>query len=307
MKINKITVVGAGAVGAVVASSLSKYLGKENVEILADGERLERYKRDGLYLDGEKLDFNYVSPEDAQVSDLVIIATKNLQLDQAIKMIKKCTGPQTAILTLLNGIQSERDIASVYGEEKVLYGFVLSLNSIHEGNQIRCSNPGATYYGEKDNSKSERIAALGELFEKAGMKSVNPDNIHLEQWKKFLINVTFNTLSALCRATYGGFRYESMQELARMTGKEVIAIANAEGVPLTEQNLEDDIKLMCTHDPLGETSMLQDMKAERKSENDWFCGTVVNLGKKHNIPTPVCALLQKLVNGTEDARKIRNQ
>lgn len=306
MKINKVTVIGAGAVGAVIAEPLTNYLGKENVQILAEGERLKRYRKDGLYLNGKKVDFNYVDASQAQKSDLIIIATKNLQLKEAIRMMKKACGPDTLILSLLNGIQSERDIAEVYGEKNVLYGFVLSLNSIHVGNKIEYTNPGAIFFGEKDDSKNERTKAIAELCEGAGIKYSNPDSIQLEQWKKFLINVTFNTLSALCRATYGGFTIDVMQTLARKTGAEVIEIANAEGIPLTQEMLEYDIKLMCSHDPLGKTSMLQDMEGERKSENDWFCGTIVKLGKVHGIETPVCQLLQQLVQGTEESRKIRN-
>ena len=82
MEIKRVTMIGVGAVGAVLASKLNGYLGKENVECLADGERKARYERDGIFL---------------------------------------------------NGIQSEREIAKVYGEENLLYGFVISLNSIHEG------------------------------------------------------------------------------------------------------------------------------------------------------------------------------
>lgn len=304
MEIKTVSIIGAGAVGAVVADGLSSYLGKETVQVLAEGERLERYRRDGLFLDGKKLDFNYVEPANAKTADLVIIATKNLQLEQALEMIKTSVGADTIILSLLNGIQSERDIEAVYGKSHVLYSFVISLNSIHEENKIRCSNRGCLVFGEYDNSKTARVKALCELFEKSGIKFKNPDDIHLEQWRKYLINVTVNTLSALCRSTYGGFKIPEMQELTRQAGKEVVAVANAEGVSLSAQDSENTISLICKHDPLGETSMLQDIKAGRRTENDWFCGTIVKLGEKHNIPAPACALLQKLVAVTEKAREL---
>lgn len=304
MEIKTVSIIGAGAVGAVVADGLSGYLGKENVQLLAEGERLERYRRDGLFLDGKKLDFNYVEPASAKTAELMIIATKNLQLEQALRMIKTSVGGDTIILSLLNGIQSERDIAAVYGKSHVLYSFVISLNSIHEKNKIRCSNRGCLVFGEDDNSKTERVKSLCDLFEKSGIKFKNPDDIHLEQWKKYLINVTVNTLSALCRSTYGGFKIPVIQDLTRQAGKEVVAVANAEGVSLSAQDIEDTISLMCSHDPLGETSMLQDIKAGRRSENDWFCGTIVRLGKKHKISTPLCALLQKLIEGTEKSREL---
>ncbi len=304
MDIKTISVIGAGAVGAVVADQLNNYLGKDAVQILAQGERLERYKKDGLYLDGNKLDFNYVSPDQAKPSDLVIIATKNLQLDQAIQMTKSVIKEDTAIISLLNGIQSEIDLSNSFGKEHVLYGFVLSLNSIHVGNKIECSNKGCLFFGEEDNSQSDRVKSIKQLFDRAGLKYNNPQDIKLEQWKKYLINVTFNTLSAITRSTYGGFRFDAMQDLSRKVGSEVIALANAMDIPLTKQMLEDDIKLMCSHDIYGKTSMLQDMEAARKSENDWFCGTVVRLGSKYNIQTPYCDFLQKLVEGTELVRTL---
>lgn len=304
MEIKTVTMIGVGAVGAVIASQLTKFLGKENVECLADGERKARYERDGIFINGEKQDFNFVESKNAKKSDLVIIATKNLQLGEALKMMENAYGENTLILSLLNGIQSERDIAKVYGEKNVLYSFVISLNSIHVGSKIECSNYGTLVFGEKDNSKTERVAALEKLFSESEIKFKNPENIHLEMWKKFLINTVFNTLSAITRSPYGGFRLGVMQNLARKVGIEVIKVANAENVPLTSEMLEDDIKLMCSHDPRGKTSMLQDVEAGRKSENAWFCGTVANLAKKHGIAVPFCEFLRDLIEGTEEAREI---
>ncbi len=304
-KIQTVSVAGAGAVGAVLADSLTAYLGKQNVQVLADGERLERYKAEGLFLDGRKLDFNYVSPQKARAADLVIIATKNLQLKEAVSLIKSSVKEDTLILSVLNGIKSERDLAEVFGEKAVLYSFVLSVNSIHEKNQIRCSSRGCIIFGEKDNSKTERTESLCELFKASGIDYKNPDDIHLEQWKKFLLNVTFNTISAVCRSTYGGFKFSAIRDLVRLAGSEVVRVANAEGIALTQKHIEDNLALCESWDPLGETSMLQDFKAGRKSENDWFCGTVVSLGKKHGIETPVCSILQKIVEGTEKARELR--
>ncbi len=303
MEIKSLAMIGMGAVGAVVGVRLQKVLGKK-MQCIVDAERKARYERDGIFVNGEKTDFNWVTPEEAEPADLVIIATKNAQLPQAIQNMKRTVKSDTAILSLLNGIQSERDLAQVYGEEKVLPAFVLSLNSIHEGNKIEYTDAGRVIFGESDNSKTGRVKALCDLFSRAGITYVNPDDIQLEQWKKYLINVTFNTLSALCRSPYGGFKYPVMQELARQTGAEVIAVANAEGIALTSKHLEDDIAMMCRHDPHGKTSMLQDMEARRKSENPWFCGTVVRLAEKHGISTPVCSLLEKLVAGTEAVREV---
>ena len=303
MEIKTVAMVGMGAVGAVVGLQLQKVLGAQ-LQCIVDSERKARYERDGIFVNGEKTAFNWVTPENATPADAVIIATKNAQLPQAIQNIRRAVGADTMILSLLNGIQSERELAAAYGAEKVLPAFVLSLNSIHEGNKVEYTDAGRVIFGESDNAKTERVQALCDLFARAGVAYVNPDDIQLELWKKYLINVTFNTLSALCRSPYGGFTYPVMQELAHQTGAEVIAVANAEGIALTAEHLEDDIAMMCRHDKHGKTSMLQDMEAKRKSENPWFCGTVVQLAKKHGIPAPTCALLEKLVAGTEAVRDV---
>lgn len=303
MEIKTVTLIGAGAVGAVVASSLNKLLGRKNVECLADGERRARYEQNGIFINGERQDFNFTESKNAQKSDLIIIATKNPQLPEALGMMKNAYGENTIILSLLNGIQSEKDIADVYGGKNVLYSFVISLNSIHIGSRIECSDYGTLVFGEKNNEKTERVKALETLFEKAGIRYKNPEDIHLEMWKKFLINTTFNSLSAITRSPYGGFNTQIMKDLARQVGKEVIQTARAEGVPLTDAMLEDDIKMMCGHDPYGKTSMLQDMEAGRKSENAWFCGTVINIAQKHKIAVPACTFLSKLIEGSEQVRE----
>ena len=184
MKIDSVSIIGLGAVGAVVASRLTSFLGKANVQCIVDPARKARYESDGIFINGVKQDFNYLTPEDAVPADLIIIATKNLQLGEALESIRSAVGIHMAIMTLCNGIQSERDAAAVYGEERVLYGFIIGISSIHEKNQIRCPVEGRIVFGEKDNKKTDRVKAIEELFTKAKIESEVPENIHLEQWKK---------------------------------------------------------------------------------------------------------------------------
>ncbi|MCF0241575.1 MAG: ketopantoate reductase family protein [Treponema sp.] len=297
--ISRVAIIGMGAVGAMVAKNLQSFLGKDNVECICKGDRFARYKKDGILINGIRQDFNYVLPENLHKADLVIIATKNLHLAEILPDIKNAVGENTAILSLLNGIQSEKDISCVYGEEKTLYGFIVGLSSVHEGNNIDCSDVGTIVFGEKDNSVTERIKDIETLFKFSNQKYKNPEDIHVEQWKKFLMNVTCNTTTALCRAPYGVFQNESLRSVVRQAGKEVIAVAKAEGIILTEQMTEDNINIMDTINPKGKTSMFQDVEAKRRTENKWFCGTVVELGRKHAIETPVCAVLEKLIDVTE--------
>lgn len=305
MKIESVAIVGLGAVGAVVGEQLGKILG-DKLYCVVDSERKSRYEKDGIFINEQICSFNYVTPEQLPVVDLIIIATKNLQIEAAIQEIKNGVGKNTMILSLLNGIQSEKDIAAAYGIEKTLFGFIIDLQSINLSGKISCFGKGSIVFGEENNVVSERIQAVCDLFDASGVKYQVPEDIKLAMWKKFLINTVFNSLGAMCRSTYGGFRFDVMQSLARKIGYEVIAVANAEGIGLTKELLEEDIQMNLKYNPLGKCSMLQDIEAERKTENPWFCGTICNLGKIHKIPTPYCQFLSELLEGTELVRTIRN-
>lgn len=302
-RISKVALVGLGAVGAVVASELQTVPGLE-LFCIVDEARKTRYSADGIFINDRKQNFTLVTPDEVPPVELVIIATKNLQLDEALAEIKNAVAPDTMILSLLNGIQSEKEIERVYGEVRTLYGFIINITSVHLGSDIICTSNGTIVFGEKDNTETARISAVKELFERAGIVYKNPESIQFEMWKKFLINTVFNSLGALCRSPYGGFRYPEMKDLARKIGQEVIRVANAENVPLTEQMLEDDIELTCSYTPTSKCSMLQDMEAGRLTENDFFLGTAMRLGKEHGIATPYCEFLYQLIKGTEQVRHV---
>ena len=295
----KVTIIGGGAVGAMYGLRLHQLLGKENVVFLADKKRRERYEQEGLFLNGERVDFTFIESKDAQHCDLVIIATKNLQLEEAVRQIEGAVGEHTTILSLLNGIDSEEKLSQAYGKEHVLYSFAVGLNSTHVGNRIDFTEEGRIVFGEKDNSRSERIEALCSLFDRAHIQYVVPKDIRVELWKKFMLNTAFNTLSALCRATYGDLLQDSIQELGWRVSKEVQAVGQKEGVFLTDAMIEQNYRIVTALGFEGKTSMCQDMEAGRKTENDWFCSAVVRLGKKYAIPTPTCELLSLLVEASE--------
>ena len=155
-----ITLIGCGAVGALYGLRLHQLLGKKQVCFLVDEARKERYEQNGIFLNGERAEFAFCTPETASVSDLVILATKNHHLEQAIRMMHSVVGPETAILSLLNGIESERILAKAFGSDRVLYSFAVGLDSTHTGNSIIYTKEGRIVFGEKDNSKSERVKAI---------------------------------------------------------------------------------------------------------------------------------------------------
>ena len=213
-QIETVAVVGLGAVGAVVAEQLLSVLGNK-LYCVMDAERKARYQASGIVINGEKADFNFVTPDEVPVVDLVIFATKNLQFNEALAEAKNAVGPNTALLSLLNGVHSETEIERVYGTEKTLYGFIVNLQSINKHGNIDCAGRGIILFGEKDNHHSERIEAIHQLFETAHIVHKIPENIRLEMWKKLLMNTVFNSIGAICRSTFAGFNFPVMQSPTR--------------------------------------------------------------------------------------------
>ena len=100
-------IAGLGALGILFGQKLSEALGRENVYVLADGERIDRYRKDGVYSNGKRCDFTYVEAEDAPVVDLLIYATKYYSLEEAVKSTAGACGKDTVVISLLNGVSSE--------------------------------------------------------------------------------------------------------------------------------------------------------------------------------------------------------
>ena len=289
----KVMLIGAGAVGCTVMNKLMKV---SDFTLIVDHERKQRYSN-GIFYNGEKLEVVMKTPEEAdEKADLLILATKNFHLDDAIEEAKPFVGPTTVLLPILNGIDAEGKLADVFGEDKVLYGFITDLSSNHQGVETTCFSEGTIIFGEKNNAVSERMKNIAELFDKAGQRYQIPQDIHHEKWWKFMLNTCYNTLTAILIADYAAINgNQSFVRCIRMVAKEVLEVANAEGVALTGDDVESMIKRIGRLTDHGQTSMLQDVLAKRDTENKYFAGAVSRLGKKHGIETPYCEFINHLL------------
>lgn len=280
----KVRLIGAGAVGVVVAAKLN-YV--SDFALIAKGERKDKYEH-GIFLNGERIDFKVLSPDEADKADLLIIAVKNFQLEGILDDIAPFVGDDTAIISLLNGIDAERILCERFGSEKVLYAFITDLSSNHSGVETVCfSNSGTIIFGEKDNSATSRMEKITNLFQEAGQRFVVPKDIMHEKWWKFMLNTCYNTLSAILDADYCAMcDNTSFVRAVRLVAKEVQIVAKAEGISITQDDIEEMIRRVGALTDHGKTSMLQDVQAARETENRYFAGAVSRLGKKHGIATP---------------------
>ncbi|WP_119070297.1 ketopantoate reductase family protein [Aggregatilinea lenta] len=287
-----VSILGAGAMGAAYASRFYA-MDPASVSVVAQGERYERLQRDGLTVNGKHYDIPVLAPDDtAPPSDLVLVALKHHDLLTSLDLLQNRVGPNTVIVSVMNGLDSEAIIRAAYGD-CVLNAISVGIDAQRQGNVINFSKIGKVVFGEANNKVlSDRVRRVQVLFEQASIPYETPVDMIRQLWWKFMINVGINQASAVLRAPYGVFHTsQHAQAIMEAAMREVIAVAQASHVNLVADDLNNWYPIMRSLHPQGRTSMLQDIEAGRKTEVDIFAGKMVALGRQTGVPTPVNELL----------------
>lgn len=305
MKNDAVVILGAGAMGAFFAYKL-KAAPNVTPSFIASGERRKRLMADGLVVNGEKVMLPVLDPDNAgDIADLIIVALKHHHLESALPMLDSIVGPDTVMMSVMNGLDSEQIIASRFGMEKMLLAVSVGIDAVRTNNRVVFSKPGVHYFGRENNRElSEAVKRVQSIFERAGIDHKIPADMKRMLWWKFMINVGMNPSSAVMKAPYGVFqRSEEAQWLMKALMNEVIMLARASEVDLSQADLDDWIAVLGTLSPDGKTSMLQDMEAGVKTEIEMFCEKVVYLGQQLGVFTPVNRAVLNIVRVLErDAR-----
>ena len=306
----KIAIIGAGAIGGLVGVRLA--LAGEDVTFIVRGANLSAIRTNGMKLiehDGtERVARNVRATSDyaeAGPQDVVILALKAQQVESVVAEMPKLFGPQTTVVTMQNGIPywyfqkhggdfEGRRVDSVdptgsigagIAAERVIGCVVYPASELIAPGVVRHIEGERFPLGELDGTSSERVQALSAIFENAGFKAPVLDNIRSEIWLKLWGNLTFNPISALSHSTLVDIcQFPLSRELATAMMTEAQAVANKLGVTFRIP-LE---KRIAGAEKVGKhkTSMLQDVEAGRGVEIDALVGSVIELGKLTQTPTP---------------------
>ena len=300
-EIKKVAILGAGAMGAYFASRFFDTAGFSTV-LIAKGNRLDKLKSKGLVVNGKFYAIPVIHPDEATSPvDLIIVALKHHHLEEAVQDLEKLVGDSTTIISIMNGLESEEYIGSIYGMDKMLYAVSVAIDALRQGNQITYTKPGKHYFGEAINAHlSQRVLRVQEAFDRAGIVYETPEDMIRMMWWKFMVNVGVNQASAVMRAPFGVFQKSpEAQGLMEALMKEVTALTDVMDVNLTNRDIEEWYPFLNVLSPQGKTSMLQDIEAGRKTEVEMFGEKVVELGKAHGVPTPVNQTVLQIIRVLE--------
>jgi 2-dehydropantoate 2-reductase len=306
----KIAIIGAGAIGGFVGAQLAH--AGEDVTFIARGATLEALKTRGIRVlmsDGTEKSVPQVKATSdysaAGPQDIVVLAMKAHQVEAVATEVPKLFAADTVVVPMQNGIPfwyfhkhggalEGRVVTSVDPNgaiqknipcERVIGCVVYPASEILAPGVIKQIEGNRFPVGDLDGSESERVKRVSECLIRGGMQSPVLPDIRAEMWLKLWGNMTFNPISALSRGTLAGIcQYPPTRELARAMMTEAQAIATKLGITFRVP-IE---KRIAGAERVGhhKTSMLQDVEAGRPLETDALLGSVIELGRMTETPTP---------------------
>ncbi|HYH82402.1 MAG TPA: 2-dehydropantoate 2-reductase [Longimicrobium sp.] len=293
----RVAIFGSGGIGGYFGGRLAQ-AGTE-VSFVARGAHLEAMRRNGLEVESVRGSFHlhpvHATDDPAEVGevDLVVLAVKTWQLRDAATAIRPLLGPDTAVLTLQNGVEAPSVAAEIVGRERVIAGLVRIFSSVGAPGHIRhIGGPASITFAELDSVLSERVARLRDAFRAADVTVEIPDDIQVALWEKFLFVVAMGGLGALSRAPVGILRtVPETRRLLEEAMREIAAVGVARGIGLSGDVVERSMAFIDAQPAAGTSSLQRDVAAGRPSELDAWTGAVVRLGDEVGTPTPINRLV----------------
>ena len=313
----KLCVFGAGAIGGYLAVELA--LSGNEVCVIARGEHLRAIRRDGLRLriGGRQKSAQVAAsdqPADFEPQDVVICALKAHQAWQQCERFSPLLGPQTSVLTAMNGIpwwyfhKSGGDLEGYHldsvdrgGRQWKAIGPARAIGCVVDP-ACEVVAPGVIEHhefkrftlGEPDGSRSARVQALAHTLVQAGFDAPVRDNIRWNIWLKLWGNTCFNPISLLTLATLDRITGEpGLRTVCTTVMHESRNVAKALGIEIPEAMIQRrlDVAGLATGHKM---SMLQDLESERSIELDALVTAVHELGERTHVPTPAVDILLAL-------------
>lgn len=303
MSIKNVSIVGLGALGMLYADHIIRHQGAEAVTFVMDPDRVEKYRDTEYTVNDRVVKFNMVSADQAKPADLLILAVKYTGLASALEVMKTSIDEHTIIMSVMNGISSEEEIAALYGAQRIVYTVAQGMDAMRFGSSLRFTQMGALHIGVAPGTDPSCCAAVRAYFEEIKMPYVYEEDILWRLWFKFMLNVGINQICMVYDTPYGGALDPSTEAYRTLIAamREVKSIANAKGIALTEADINQCLAVEATLDPQGTPSMGQDRINKKKSEADMFAGKVIALGEELNILVPANRYLYQRVGEIEAA------
>lgn len=307
----RIAMMGSGGIGGYFGGRMAA--AGVDVAFVARGPHLQSMRDHGLRIASAKKGDTVIhpvqvtdQPADIGPVDCVIMGVKLWNTEEAGRCIDPLLGPDTAVLSLQNGVDSDDILATIVGRERLIGGVAFIASSISEPGMIKhVGEMQRVVVGELDGPPSERLTRLHDAMVAGGIDTEISDNVERTIWEKFVFLVGMSSTTTLINSEIGPIRSSlEGREFLHNVFREVTAVGRARGIDLPEDFGDTRLEFADGVSAEMTTSMHHDLRAGNRLELPWLAGAVVRMGREAGVPTPVCqtvyaALLPK-AGGTNE-------
>lgn len=298
----KVAVVGAGALGCLFGGRLAD-AGHDVRLVHHRPEYVDRLNDRGLTIvheDGRTLAVDVRATTDASEggpADLVLVFVKSHHTAAALEEHAGCIGGSTAVLSLQNGLRHYERLIEFVGEERAFAGTTYQGATVEEPGVVHVDSTGPSTFGGVDEAGARRIETA---LEGAGFPVERVDDPRPHIWAKQLVSLPIKPLAALTHLPNGRLaELEETRGLMAAVVAEAEAVVDHRGIDLPMDDPMAEVLAACERSRNHYSSMLQDVRAERKTEIDDVNGAIVEFAREDGLEAPVNELLTRLVRAKE--------
>lgn len=294
----RIAIIGIGGVGGYFGSKLARaYAGSEKHEIIfiARGEHLRSMQQKGLQLFTQEGDYvawpNIATdqPDIAGPFDLAFFCVKSYSLESSAQLLMGNIKKETVVVPLLNGVDSAERLRTILPHADVISGSCYIISHMEKPGIIHQKNGACKLiFGTDDSKRTQKYAPILDILLQANIKAVLTDKISEALWTKFLLMCPLASLTSFTGKTYGEIWTDTeLRKKARDLMMEVVAVARARNVLLSEDIVDKTMEMVARFDHNSKTSMQLDREKDNQTEIDTLTAFLCRAGLESGIPTPL--------------------
>ena len=296
MSFNKIFVLGAGAVGSSYGALLSK---KNDVTFIGNRPHSDAINSKGLMLSGDVQETVFIKAEtrikEIPSKSLILLTTKAHDSARAIKQVKNILKEDTVILILQNGLGNKEVVKRIVEDEaEVIRGVPKIAAEFLKPGEVTFWN------GETILAKTRTGKAIAALFNECGLNVRVSNEIEREIWNKLILNCVVNPLTAILQVKNDEILVERLRQVRSRIVEECVEVGKCEGIEFEPSVNESVDKCISRYE--NYSSMCQDIMKGKDTEIDFINRKIVELGRKHKIPTPINEAMTCLIKFLEERK-----
>jgi len=289
----KIIILGAGAIGSLLGAMLSQ---NNNIILVGRKTHVEAINRQGLKVSGALTGIFPVKAvselENVPPKSLIIITTKACGLEETILSTRDMYHTDTSILIIQNGYGNE-DIVKSLTDAETIRGLVST--------GVEYIEPGCIdvkYMGEIVLPDTQPCGIIKEIFNASGISVRVSENMELDIWRKVIMNCVINPLTTILGVPNNEIAVNSLKQLRDGIVGECVQVAAKKDVFIDPQIADEITEAAVKYS--NRSSMYQDILKGNKTEIDFLNGMISEMGREHDIPTPINDTITALIRFMEE-------